>query len=189
MGFDEAALPTAARQLLALASGPAPTPARPAGTPLLHRVGLWAFSVFGAENRGPAPSSERRPCAAEPRCGGRASMRGCDLLDCMRDAGGRRRCHVTVVNLLVGGILAFVRRGPTAPASAPTSIVASLVGIAVVREMAALMTAIIMAGRTGGAYAANIATMQGNEEIDALRAVGIPVFDYLILPRVLALTG
>ncbi len=56
-------------------------------------------------------------------------------------------------------------------------------GIAVVREMAALMTAIIMAGRTGGAYAANLATMQGNEEIDALHAVGIPIFDYLILPR------
>jgi phospholipid/cholesterol/gamma-HCH transport system permease protein len=55
--------------------------------------------------------------------------------------------------------------------------------------MAALMTAIIMAGRTGGAYAANVAAMQGGEEIDALVAMGIPVFDYLILPRLLALTA
>jgi phospholipid/cholesterol/gamma-HCH transport system permease protein len=55
--------------------------------------------------------------------------------------------------------------------------------------MAALMTAIILSGRTGGSYAATIATMQGNEEIDALRVIGIPVFDYLVLPRVLALTG
>jgi phospholipid/cholesterol/gamma-HCH transport system permease protein len=57
----------------------------------------------------------------------------------------------------------------------------TLVGVATVREMAAVMTAIVMAGRTGGAYAAHIATMQGNEEIDALRALGIPVFDYLVL--------
>jgi phospholipid/cholesterol/gamma-HCH transport system permease protein len=61
--------------------------------------------------------------------------------------------------------------------------VANLVSIGMVREMAALMTAIIMAGRTGGAYAAN-AAMQSGEEIDALSAMGIPVFDYLILPRV-----
>lgn len=49
------------------------------------------------------------------------------------------------------------------------------------------MTAIVMAGRTGGAYAAHIATMEGNEEIDALRAIGIPVFDYLLFPRIGAL--
>jgi phospholipid/cholesterol/gamma-HCH transport system permease protein len=58
-----------------------------------------------------------------------------------------------------------------------------------VREMAALMTAIIMAGRTGGAYAANIAAMQAGEEIDALRAFGVPVFDYLVLPKIIALTS
>jgi phospholipid/cholesterol/gamma-HCH transport system permease protein len=65
--------------------------------------------------------------------------------------------------------------------------VANLVGLAVVREMAAVMTAIVMAGRTGGAYAARIATMRGNEELDALEVVGIPLSDYLILPSVLAL--
>ena len=67
--------------------------------------------------------------------------------------------------------------------------VADLVGIALVRELAAVMTAIVMAGRTGGAFAAHIATMQGNEEIDALEVFGIPVFDYLVLPRVAALVG
>src|SRR5262249_19947588 len=56
-------------------------------------------------------------------------------------------------------------------------------------EMAPLVTAIVMSGRTGSAYAAEIATMQGSEEIDALRAIGIPIFDYLILPRVFALTA
>jgi phospholipid/cholesterol/gamma-HCH transport system permease protein len=57
------------------------------------------------------------------------------------------------------------------------------------REMAAIMTAIVMSGRTGGAYAAEIATMEGSEEIDALRVFGIPIGDYLILPRVVALTA
>jgi phospholipid/cholesterol/gamma-HCH transport system permease protein len=50
------------------------------------------------------------------------------------------------------------------------------------------MTAIVMSGRTGSAYAAELATMQGSEEIDALRAFGIPIVDYLVLPRVSALT-
>jgi phospholipid/cholesterol/gamma-HCH transport system permease protein len=45
-----------------------------------------------------------------------------------------------------------------------------------------------MSGRTGSAYAAEIAAMQGSDEIDALRALGIPIFDYLIFPRVFALT-
>jgi phospholipid/cholesterol/gamma-HCH transport system permease protein len=51
------------------------------------------------------------------------------------------------------------------------------------------VTAIVMAGRTGSAYAAHLATMQGNEEIDALKAFGIPVFDFLVLPRIAALVS
>jgi phospholipid/cholesterol/gamma-HCH transport system permease protein len=59
----------------------------------------------------------------------------------------------------------------------------------VVREMAAIMTASVLAGRTGGAFAAEIAAMQGAEEIDALEALGVSIQDYLILPRVVALTA
>ena len=88
----------------------------------------------------------------------------------------------------VGGILAFVGAVQLRRFGADVY-VANLVGVAVVREMAALMTAIVMAGRTGGAYAAEIASMQGSEELDALRVVGIAVPDYLVLPRVLALTA
>jgi phospholipid/cholesterol/gamma-HCH transport system permease protein len=65
--------------------------------------------------------------------------------------------------------------------------VADLVGIAVTREMAPIMTAIVLAGRTGAAFAANIGTMQANEEIDALRTLGISAMDFLVLPRMLAL--
>jgi phospholipid/cholesterol/gamma-HCH transport system permease protein len=65
--------------------------------------------------------------------------------------------------------------------------VANLVGIAMAREMGALMTGIIMSGRTGAAFAAQIGTMQVNEEIDALKTMGISPMEFLVVPRMLAL--
>jgi len=116
----------------------------------------------------------------------RARMRAVDLLANIRDAGPQALVIVGVVNFLVGAILAFVGAVQLRKFAADI-FVADLVGIAVVREMAAVMTAIIMSGRTGAAYAARIATMRGNEELDALSVVGIPVTDYIVLPSVLAL--
>ncbi len=116
----------------------------------------------------------------------KAFVRGIDLLANIRAAGPSALIIVSVVNFLIGAILAFVGAVQLRRFAADI-FVANLVGLAVVREMAAVMTAIVMAGRTGGAYAARIATMRGNEEIDALEVVGIPVSDYLILPSVLAL--
>jgi phospholipid/cholesterol/gamma-HCH transport system permease protein len=114
-------------------------------------------------------------------------MRASDLVEAMYAAGPGALPIVTIVGLLVGGILAFI--GATELSKFGAGIfVANLVAIGMVREMAALMTAIIIAGRTGGAYAAQIAAMEGAEEIDALRAMGIPIFDYLILPKVVALS-
>lgn len=66
--------------------------------------------------------------------------------------------------------------------------VADLVGLAMLRELSPLLTAIIVAGRSGSAYAAQIGTMKVTEEIDALRTVGIPPLEQLVLPKVLALT-
>jgi phospholipid/cholesterol/gamma-HCH transport system permease protein len=57
------------------------------------------------------------------------------------------------------------------------------------REMGALMTAVIMAGRTGAAYAAQLGTMQVNEEVDAITTLGISPVEYLVLPRLLALVA
>jgi phospholipid/cholesterol/gamma-HCH transport system permease protein len=65
--------------------------------------------------------------------------------------------------------------------------IANLVGIAMAREMAAIMTGIIMAGRTGAAFAAQIGTMQVNEEVDALITMGVSPMEFLVLPRMLAL--
>jgi phospholipid/cholesterol/gamma-HCH transport system permease protein len=91
-----------------------------------------------------------------------------------------------VVNLLVGAILAFVGAVQLRKFGAGL-FVADLVGIAVAREMAAIITAVVMAGRTGAAFAAELATMQANEEIDALDVLGLAATDFLVLPRVAAL--
>jgi phospholipid/cholesterol/gamma-HCH transport system permease protein len=119
---------------------------------------------------------------------GKARTRLGDLVDFMEDAGVAALPMVAVVNILVGAIVAFIGALQLRRFGAETSI-ANLVGTAEVREMAPLTTAIVMSGRTGSAYAAEIATMQGSEEIDALRTIGIPVMDYLILPRLFALTS
>jgi phospholipid/cholesterol/gamma-HCH transport system permease protein len=65
--------------------------------------------------------------------------------------------------------------------------VANLVAVAMVRVMGAVMAAVIMAGRTGAAFAAQLGTMQVNEEIDALKTLGVSPMEFLVLPRMLAL--
>jgi len=62
-----------------------------------------------------------------------------------------------------------------------------MVAIAVARELGALMTAIILSGRTGASFAANLGTMRTNEEIDALQTVGLNPIDFLVVPRMMAL--
>ena len=66
--------------------------------------------------------------------------------------------------------------------------VANLVGIASVRELTPILTAIVLAGRTGASFAARIATMQGNEEVDALTVLRVSAAEFLVLPRVVALS-
>ncbi|GBR11024.1 ABC transporter permease [Acetobacter oeni] len=117
---------------------------------------------------------------------GHGGMRLRDLLVNIFDAGPSALLIVSVVNFLIGAILAFVGSVQLQKFSADMY-VANLVGIACVRELSAVMTAIIMAGRTGGAYAARIATMLGNEEIDALKVFGIPISSYILLPSILSL--
>jgi phospholipid/cholesterol/gamma-HCH transport system permease protein len=91
-----------------------------------------------------------------------------------------------LISALVGLILAFVGAVQLLMFGAQIY-VANLVGIAIVRVMGPIMTGIIMAGRTGAAFAAELGTMQVNEEIDALRTLGISPMEFLVLPRMLAL--
>ncbi len=187
VGVDETGLPRPAVRLLALMAAPSPLAAAAAPAPVLDRIGLWTLSMSAQLEEGSALIGNlvlRGGLALR----GKAAMRVGDLVGAMYDAGLSALPIVTVVNLLVGGILAFIGATELRTLGAGTY-VANLVGVGMVREMAALMTAIIMSGRTGGAYAANIAAMQAGDEIDALRAFGIPVFDYLVLPKVLALSA
>lgn len=117
---------------------------------------------------------------------GRAVFRPTDFWFSLDDAGPKAVLIVTLISFMVGLILAFV--GAIQLQSFGAQIyVASLVTIAMTRIMGAIMCGIIMAGRTGASYAATIGTMQVNEELDALKTMGIPISDFLVLPRFSAL--
>jgi phospholipid/cholesterol/gamma-HCH transport system permease protein len=185
--FDDSGIPLAIRRLLALLPKQSQTPAaRPQPMPFLERVGRATISM-GTEWVAVIELLGGQFLVTGAALFGRARMRRIDLLACLYDAGIAALPMVALVNVLVGGILAFVGAVELRRFGADIY-VANLVGIAQVREMAAVMTAIVMAGRTGGAYAAEVASMQGSNELDALNALGVPVQEYLILPRVLALT-
>lgn len=117
---------------------------------------------------------------------GKAMMRFSDLIWQIDQAGPRSVAIVSLVSGLVGVILAYMGAVQLQRFGAQTFI-ADLVTIGAVREVAALMTGIILSGRIGAAFAAQLGSMQANEEIDALKALGVDPVDHLVLPRVLAL--
>lgn len=117
---------------------------------------------------------------------GIAVMRKVDFLFALEECGYKALPIVCLISFMVGLILAFV--GATQLKMFGTQLyVANLVSIGMVRIMGPAMTGIIMAGRTGAAYTATIGTMQVNDEINALKTMGIPIIDFLVLPRLLAL--
>jgi phospholipid/cholesterol/gamma-HCH transport system permease protein len=118
---------------------------------------------------------------------GKARYRPSELFVIIQDCGAKAFPIVSLISLLVGLILAFIGAIQLKMFGAQIYI-ADLVGIGMVRVMGAVMTGIIMAGRTGAAFAAHIGTMQVNEEIDALETMGISPMEFLVLPRMLALT-
>jgi len=117
---------------------------------------------------------------------GRARYRVSDLFLIVQQVGAQALPIVSLISVLVGIILAFIGAVQLEQFGADIFI-ANLVGLGMVRDMGAMMTAVIMAGRTGAAYAAELGTMTVNEEIDALRTMGISPIDFLVLPRILAL--
>lgn len=117
---------------------------------------------------------------------GRARYRRSELWLIIQQCGPQALGIVTTISVLVGSILAFVGAIQLRMFGAEI-FVANLVGLGMVIEMGALMTGIILAGRTGAAFAAQLGAMQVNEEIDALKTMGIPPMDYLVMPRIVAL--
>ena len=117
---------------------------------------------------------------------GRARLRRVDLTLALAEAGVRALPIMALISVLVGVILAFIGAVQLTPVRGG-DFVANLVGIGMVREMGAMMTAMIMAGRTGAAYAAELGTMEVNEEVDALSTLGVSPMEFLVLPRMLGL--
>jgi phospholipid/cholesterol/gamma-HCH transport system permease protein len=117
----------------------------------------------------------------------RARYRSSDLWVTVQECGPKALGIVATISVLVGAILAFVGAIQLKMFGAEIY-VANLVGLGMVIEMGALMTGIILAGRTGAAFAAQLGTMQVNEEIDALVTMGISPMDYLVTPRIIALS-
>ena len=117
---------------------------------------------------------------------GRARFRMSDMWLEIEQVGPRALPIVSVISFLVGLILAYLGADQLKLVGAQIFI-ADLVAIGMVREVGALMTGIIIAGRTGAAFAAQLGTMQVNEEIDAFKTLGISPVDFLVLPRILAL--
>ncbi len=185
---DGTALPAGVRSLLSLATA---TPEREerrheaSRTAWLAKVGesarqAWSEALFLTRFVG------ETSLAALAFLTGRARYRAVDLWLQIQECGPSAVPIVTLISLLVGLILAFVGAMQLALFGAQLYI-ADLVALGMTREMGALMTAIIMSGRSGAAFAAQLGAMNVNLEISALRVMGFDPMEFLVLPRMLAL--
>ncbi len=164
-------------------SGPRP-PAAAASLPWLAWFGQLAWDAGGAlvtrlAFLGEAVASGLA-LLSHPR-----RLRRTELLRHLDEAGLRAFPLCILLGLLLGMILAFQSSVPMRRFGAE-SFIPNLVGISLLRELGPLMAAVILAGRTGSAFAAEIGTMTVNEEVDALRVMGIDPMAWLVLPRILA---
>jgi phospholipid/cholesterol/gamma-HCH transport system permease protein len=181
------AAPAGLGRLLGLARAPVARPPAPAPAESLlhrlgdralwvrHRVGAW-FALIGSI-----------AVATARFVTGRARVSGAEIMLQIEEAGARALPIVTLLSFLIGAIVAFVGVVQLRVFAAEV-FVADLVAMGMLLEMGALMTGIIMAGRAGAAFAAALGTMQTNEEVDALATLGVDPVEYLLLPRMLALT-
>jgi len=186
VALDASGLPEGARRLVDLALAVKPHVRPPAGEDdaLTARVGTVALRAWGTAGDGVTFLGET-VLAFGALLRGRARFRRIDLLHAFEAAGVSALGIVALINFLIGAVLAFVGAVQLQQFGAAIY-VANLVGIGVLRELGALMTGIVMAGRTGAAFAATLGTMTVNEEVDALRTMGLRPVEFLVLPRVLA---
>jgi len=186
--FDKDGLPEGVVRLIALATAvPERKGARKEAVhePFFSRVGSSAIELWQSTRELLAFIGEASIVFFKLLIG-KASFRRSDLFLFIQQCGADALGIVTLISLLVGLILAFVGAVQLMMFGAQIY-VADLVGIAMVRVMGAVMVGIVMAGRTGAAFAAQLGTMQGNEEIDALKTMGVSPMEFLVLPRMLAL--
>jgi phospholipid/cholesterol/gamma-HCH transport system permease protein len=186
--MDRAGLPAGVQKLLALAEAvPERKGARRELTEasVLERIGTTAIGVAGSLTEMLSFLGEMTISSVR-LVGMKTRYRASDLFLLIQQCGAQALPIVTLISFLVGVILAFVGAVQLKQFGAQIY-VADLVGIAMMREMGAMMTGIIMAGRTGAAFAAQLGTMKVTQEVDALTTAGFSPLEFLVLPRVIAL--
>lgn len=171
--------------MLALAVTPHKTPPVHAQTGFLDNLGQWGIDLYQIFMKG-WRFTLLNIGALLRFIRGKTVTRREDFLFALEDCGPRAVGIVALISFMVGLILAFVGAIQLKTFGAQIY-VASLVTIGMTRIMGAIMVGVIMAGRTGASFAATLGTMQVNEEIDALKTMGIPPADFLVLPRLSAL--
>ncbi|PZP44774.1 MAG: hypothetical protein DI601_11485 [Azospirillum brasilense] len=183
--FEGASRPVAAvlERVRSAREQPEPRPDAPP-LPLIPALGSWGVGVWRAmlvriaflgEAATTLVNAFRR----------RRQLRLSELLRHLDEAGTRSFPLVTLLGVLIGLILAFQSAAPLRQFGAETFI-PRMVGISLLRELGPLLAGVILAGRTGSAYAAELGTMTVNEEVDALRIMGIDPMVMLVLPRLIA---
>ena len=171
---------------LSRAGGKTAPPQPPAEKRLPEQIGGWILGIWDtflqiAELVGSLTAST---CALLT---GRCQMRFIDLRTEIHRCGPQALPIISLISFLMGLIMAFIGSIPLKWFAAE-DYVASLVGIGMLRLMMPVMVGVVMAGRNGAAYAAELGAMEVNEEIDALRTLGISPISFLALPRFLAMT-
>ncbi len=180
-------LPAGAEQLAELLVRKAAQPAtRPLGLPnLFSIVGQVTFQLWGEVKEFSQLVGE---CAFSVGrlLRGQAQFRWSDCVTEMQACGIMALPIVGLISFLVGVTMAYT--GSIVVRQYGGDIwIADMVGLAVVREMGPMMAAIVLAGRTGAAFAATLGNMKANEEIDALETLGVSPVDFLVMPRLGAL--
>ena len=188
VGVDKTSLPLPIQNLLALAAAvPERIDAHRTRQAVSWRQALhFAWLAGLSESRAMLLFVGEMALSIWATCRGRAHFRREDFWLYVQECGPSALPIVTLISLLVGLILAFVGAVQLSLFGAQIYI-ANLVSLGMTREMGGLMTAIIMSGRTGAAYAAQLGTMHVNSEIDALRTMNLDPMAFLVLPRMLAL--
>jgi phospholipid/cholesterol/gamma-HCH transport system permease protein len=188
VSVDPSGLPPGIHRLLDLAEA---VPERPGARQkarqarLLERIGTGTVAMVRSVGE-PLSFLGEMAITLVRLFGMKARYRASDLFLLIQQCGPQALPIVTLISFLVGVILAFVGAVQLKQFGAQIY-VANLVGVAMLREMGAMMTAILMAGRTGAAFAAQIGTMKVTQEIDAFTTVGLSPLEFLVLPRTVAL--
>jgi phospholipid/cholesterol/gamma-HCH transport system permease protein len=186
LGIDTTGLPRGLQHLLALAGGPKrPIPPPPPHQPLPTRIGAAGIDI-GGHAAGMLDFVGRASLAVKDVVTGRGHFEWRDFWLLLEQTGGAALPLVAIINFLVGAVLAFLGAVQLQQFNA-TIFVANLVGVGTVRETGALMTGIVMAGRTGASFAAVLGTMTVNSEVDALETMNFPPMEFLVAPRILAM--